>query len=425
MMRNRTLFIALFLLAAAGRLVYILHFRTYLTIGAAGEMEHAAVTLARYGFLGDAFGPDTGPTAHLVPLYPMFLAGIYRVFGWNTPEGKLVQELLSITATSAAIALLPFVARKARLPLAAGIVAAALLAVLPIHLWIETSGNWEQPYAALALLGLLWCFLSLHEARWQSWRAAALVGVFLGAAALLSASLVAAGVCMFVASWWSDPSARRRALTRGLLLASMSALVISPWAIRNYREFGGFIPLRSNFGLELAVGNNDAGGGIGYDPSWEESAGTNFPTHPFRNPEERAQLLAMGERKYMQAKQREGIAWIRAHPVRFASLTLRRFVLYWFPPPDLWTAPTPLRGFKAVISGVIGAGALLGLAGLFAARHPYRWFFLAAVLGTSAVYFVLHVGVRYRYPVVGLSTLLAAWVVLRAAERVRGMTRWA
>jgi hypothetical protein len=205
----------------------------------------------------------------------------------------------------------------------------------------------------------------------------------------------------------------------------MSALVISPWAIRNYRELGDFIPLRSNFGLELAVGNNDNANGIGYDPSWEGSVGAGFPAHPFRNPEERAQLLAMGEREYMQAKQREGIAWIRMHPVRFASLTLRRFVLYWFPPPSLWTAPTPLRGFKAAISGVIGAGALLGLVGLFAARHPYRWFFLAAVLGTSAVYFVLHVGVRYRYPVFSLSTLLAAWVVLRAAERVRGMTRWA
>ncbi len=252
-------------------------------------------------------------------------------------------------------------ARKARLPLAAGIVAAVLLAVLPVHLWIETSGSWEQPYAALALLGLLWCFISLHEARWQSWRAAALVGAFLGAAALLSASLVAAGACMFAASWWSAPGARKRVLTRGLLLASMSALVISPWAVRNYRELGGFIPLRSNFGLELAVGNNDNANGIGYDPSWEDSARADSPMHPFRNSEERARLRSMGERAYMEAKQREGMAWIRTHPRRFATLTARRFVLFWFPTPDLWTAPTPLRGFKAAISAAIGAGALLGL----------------------------------------------------------------
>jgi 4-amino-4-deoxy-L-arabinose transferase-like glycosyltransferase len=424
-MRNQILFILLFVLAAAGRLLYIIHFRTYLTVGAGGEMEHAAVTLAQRGFIGDAFGPGTGPTAHLVPLYPMLLAGIYRVFGWNTLEARLIQELLAIAATSAGIAILPFVARKARLPLTAGILAAALLAVLPIHLWVETSGNWEQPYAALALLGLFWCFLSLHEARWQSWRAAALVGAFLGAAALLSASMVAVGACLFAASLWSAPGARKRVLTRGLLLASISALVISPWAIRNYRELGGFIPLRSNFGLELAVGNNDKANGIGYDPSWEGPAGADFPAHPFRNIEELTQLRSMGERAYMEAKQREGITWIRTHPGRFAALTAHRFVLFWFPTPDLWTAPTPLRGFKAAISAAISAGALLGLAALFASRHPSRWFLLAALFGASAVYFILHVGVRYRYPVIGLSTLLAAYALLRAVEWIRARRTWA
>ena len=29
------------------------------------------------------------------------------------------------------------------------------MAVAPLNLWIETSGSWEQPYAALALVGLL------------------------------------------------------------------------------------------------------------------------------------------------------------------------------------------------------------------------------------------------------------------------------
>jgi hypothetical protein len=415
----------LFLLAAAGRLVYILHFRTYLTIGAGGEMEHAAVTLARYGFLGDAFGPGTGPTAHLVPLYPMLLAGIYRILGWDTLQGRLIQELLAIAATSAGIALLPFVARKVRLPFTSGILAAVLMAVLPLHLWIETSGHWEQPYAALALLGLLWCFISLQETNWQSWRKAALTGAFLGAAALLSASLVAAGACMLVAAWWNDPSARRRVLTRGLLLASMSALVISPWALRNHREFGGFTPLRSNFGLELAVGNNDNATGIGYDPSWEGSDRMGVPAHPFRNPEERARLRAMGEGPYMKAKGREGMTWISEHPGRFAGLTVRRFILFWFPTPALWTAPTPLRRFKAVSSAAISVGALLGLVRLFASRHCYRWYFIAAFFGTSAIYFILHVVVRYRYPIFGLSILLAAWMLLGAAARIRRMTRWA
>ena len=43
-----------------------------------------------------------------------------------------------------------------------------------------------------------------------------------------------------------------------LAMAALLVFTIGlvPWTIRNYRVFGKFIVLRSNFGLELWLGNN-------------------------------------------------------------------------------------------------------------------------------------------------------------------------
>ena len=75
-MRNhRTLFLLLllFALAFSSRLAYFLIKQTYMDLRAA-EMERAAICLADHGELGNAYSDDSGPTAHVSPLYPAFLA---------------------------------------------------------------------------------------------------------------------------------------------------------------------------------------------------------------------------------------------------------------------------------------------------------------------------------------------------------------
>src|SRR5260370_27677099 len=121
-MRNhRTLFflLLLFALAFSSRLAYVLIKQTYLDLRAA-EMERAAICLADHGELGNAFSDDSGPTAHVSPLYPAFLAAIYRVFGSHTPAGRLAQELASILISSLGITLLPVLARRANLQRGSG-----------------------------------------------------------------------------------------------------------------------------------------------------------------------------------------------------------------------------------------------------------------------------------------------------------------
>ena len=409
----------LFLLALAGRLLYIVWFQTYHHLGGA-ELERAAMNLAREGFLGNVYADGSGPSAHVAPLYPAFLSLVYQVFGANTYLGRLVQELFATGASCLGIASLPFLAHRLRLGAGPGTAAALLLAVLPVNLWVETSGSWPQPYAALALLALLWIFAGLHEEGWSSRRKAAATGILVGGIALLSPSLLAAVALLVLVEWAGQRGRRKQVVVGAALMALVSLAVISPWILRNTRTFGGVMFVRSDLGLELALGNHDGADGTSFGTSWEDPASYQARHHPYGSRRELERLEAMGERAYMREKLAAAEEWIRAHPKRFLALTLRRFRLYWVSSPELWSARDGIRAFKAVVFGSIGLAALLALAGTFFVRHRYRWLLLAALLGASSVYMVTFVDPRYRYPTFGVSAMLAMWGLAAVGARIRG-----
>lgn len=392
------------LLACTLRLTYIIRSQPHNETGRS-EMERAATTLASKGFIGNVYSDSSGKSAHVGPLYAAFLAGIYIVFGWDTVAGRVFQELFAIVATMIGICLLPLIARKARLPAASGWAAGFCMAVLPVNLWIEASGAWEQPYGALALLGMFRAFCTLREEQWRNRRTIALTGVLFGAAALLSPSLLCAGALMFIAESVSQCGSRKQVLLSGLVMLAVSLVFIAPWIARNYYALGGFIPVRSNFGLELLIGNNPYV--TGKIHTLEDPEDPFNRIHPLSNPQENARLLEVGERAYMREKQQMALHWIKENPGRFAALTLGRLAIFWFPPVDVWPPSSPGRLFKSLTFCLIGAGMLCGLFRLWLLKHPARGLFTAALLGSTIIYVIARVDPRYRYPVFGLSTLIA------------------
>lgn len=415
-MRTIWLTIAICLLACALRLTYVVKSQLYAE-PRRSEMERAAATLEREGFLGNVYSDSSGKSAHIAPLYAIFLAGIYFLFGWDTTAGRLLQELFAIAATVIGICSMPFIARKARLSMASGWAAAFCMAVLPVNLWIETSGVWEQPYAALALFGLFWAFCTLHENQWRVRRTVILTGGLLGATALFSPSLLPAGALMFMAELWSQQGLRKRIFVDGFLMLAISIIIITPWIVRNYYVFGGFIPVRSNFGMELATGNNPDANGRAYATSWDNPEDPFYRTHLLSSAQERAKLMQLGERGYMKEKQQIAFRWIRENPGKFARLTLTRFGLFWFPPVHMWPPSSPARVFKSLVFCLIGMGMFCGLCRLGIIKHPSFGLLFGAVFGASVVYMVTYVDSRYRYPMFGLSTLLACDLVISTGKQ--------
>jgi hypothetical protein len=222
---------------------------------------------------------------------------------------------------------------------------------------------------------------------------------------------------MVAAEFVSRREDRRRVAVGSLVMGLAAGLVVAPWTVRNYYALGGFVPLRSNFGLELAIGNNPRANGKGFFTTWDDPTGS---IHPMSNPAELARLQSMGELAYMRDKQRSTLHWMADHPAETLKLTTLRFRLYWFPTVDSWSSKSSARGFKSMVFSFIGAAALLNLAYLAVTKHPRSWLLAAAVIGPSLIYMATHVDPRYRYPTFGLCTLLAFDLVASARCIIAG-----
>jgi hypothetical protein len=391
--------VLLFLAAALPRLLLVLVRRTE---PIPSEMTNVAWTLASSGYLGDPYGVATGPSAHIAPGYPFLLAQLMRVAG-GREQGIFLGQILSALVVSLCIAFLPIVARRLGLPRAAGIVAALAL-IPPIFVFIETASEWETPFIVAAMMLCLSMTLPvLFAARFDVRRGAAL-GVLWGASCLVAPLL--APVCVAVHALalvrWRDRW--RRYLSYLATLAAVSVLVLAPYLVRIQRELHGFAFVRSNFGLELAVSNNDSAR-VTLDDNIKRGGG--MSTHPFQSAREAARVRAVGELAYNRVRMAEAQRWIEAHPLRFVRLTAERFALFW--------VPRSKRIYQRVLFAFVFAGAV----GFYLTRGRWRSYpaltLAAATLAYASVYAVVQTDARYSYPVLWLHTLLASTFLL---ERV-------
>jgi hypothetical protein len=186
------------------------------------------------------------------------------------------------------------------------------------------------------------------------------------------------------------------------LLVFMIGLV--PWTIRNYRVFGKFIVLRSNFGLELWLGNNP------------EVTDTWSPTlHPNDSHAEAEKYKQMGEIAFMAEKQREAFTFIRSHPADTLRFMFRRFVNNWLAitdsPADMW-ASSPLY-FKAfiVMNFLLSLFTMLGALFAYRLNSDEAFPYAMVILVFPLIFYLTHSSLRYRFPMDPIMMILAAYGV--------------
>jgi hypothetical protein len=381
------------------------------------ENERVAASLARGAGFRDAFGAGCGPTAHVSPAYPLILSGLYRVFGdYRTPTGRLAQQCLSLVITTATVLLLLWTARKLGLQSLAGWAAAVLAAALPDNRLDEVRGSHDQVLGALVFQLLVASLSDLSRCAWTDRRALIRGGLMAGLAMLTAPNLVLVPVLVFLVELIRGRGERMRILGGGLVFAAVVCTCLVPWMVRNFVVFDEFIPLRDNLGLELAVGNNPLATGHTYSKAFDE-------IHPYGSDIERERLARMGEPAFMRDKRRQALAWIIGHPGRFLWLTLRRMSLFWFTTNEQWYALDFKLHPVARLYGLIGLAAILELARLILRKQRAGILLGCAVLGAGIPYFLTHVEMRYRLPVVGGFSLLSSNVLVTFVDRYRARPR--
>ncbi len=349
----------------------------------------------------------TGPTALVAPVYPYLLAGVFKLFGIYSTASAIV--ILTLNDICSALTCLPIflIARKV-FGLRIAVWAGWTWALFPYAIGLSNLWIWETSLTALLLTSLILATLCLEQNRrlvpWLGF------GLLWGVAALTSPSVLS--TLPFLGAWLWFRHRRLRTNCFGPMLASALVFLacVSIWLVRDYRTFGKFIFLRSNFALEFRVGNND-------DASTPESE-TLLPPD---NPMEMQKLRRMGEMAYMAEKREEVKAFLRQHPGRFVGLTLRRILYVWTGVWGLhpsWKLDQETGVPNILFCSVLSFLVFLGLRRAFQNGLPYWIPFAIVLLCFPLVYYVTHADVRYRHPIDPEIVILAVYGALGASSAV-------
>jgi len=356
------------------------------------EMGYMANSLVHGQGLSSPFGYPTGPTAMFAPVYPLLVAGLFRMFGSYSMGAAIAVLVLQIAASLLVIWLMMVVARREfgeRVALIAG-----LIWTLSTPLWFVPTIFWDTSLTLCVLMGLI--LLGLKVRRGAGWKLWAGFGAFCGVAGMANPALVPLLVAVFLVVGW------RGKLQSVMLGAVMFLLVFSVWPIRNARVMHAFVPLRTAAGLDFWMGNH--AGASGY----LETA--DFPIY---NHAEFADYQRMGEVTYTKSKGDAAVSYVVAHPRIFVGLTARRVLRFW--------AGTGTRGGSPLFSVHAVITTVLGFIGMWMLVRRRRWA-LALLLGVPLVlfpvpYYVTHAEFRFRLVVDPILTLLAAFAAVEFADK--------
>jgi hypothetical protein len=370
------------------------------------ETGHIAYSLATGKGFSSPFQRDTGPTAWLTPVYPLLVAGIFKVLGVYSRASFFAAVFLNILFSTAVCVPIFYAGKRVA---GTGIASAAawLWALFPNAIMMPFEWIWDTSLSALLAAAILWATLELSESRrLRDWCG---YGLLWGVTLMTNPALIS--VFPLLLGWLIYRGRRERSLhfARPAFAAVLAILCCLPWTARNFIVFHRFIPLRSNLGFELYIGNNE-----NYDERRRALPGG------ITQDREILRYLKMGEMAFMDEEKRKALHFMATHPRVELELFAKRFVDFW-----MGTAE-PLKMFletdSLLIRGLLlgnflsSLGALFGVAVLFLKRSAYAFPLAAFPVVFPILYYVTHTSLRYRHPIDPVALLL---IVIAAAAALR------
>ena len=363
--------------------------------------------LARSIALGQGFSSPTdlptGPSAWAAPVYPYILAGVFKLFGvYTAASAWFILTFNSIFAALTCLTL--YWIGKGMYGVSVGRAAAWTWAVFPYAIYWPTRVVWETSLTAflLSLALLLTLRLADEAMRWRIW---ILFGLLWGL--ILLTNTAVCSMMPFCLLWVVYQRPKRPQFVGAALCVLVALLVTTPWAVRNYRVFGGkFVFIRDNLPLEMHEANNARSQGL-----WTRNE------HPGNDPDAMRDFQQLGELRFMEEKKAQVRQFIREQPGQFLWFTLERAVYFWIAPPQA----TIVAGYDMWISRHVNfaLGAVFAFAGLWLTlRNRIHGGFLLAcfLLIYPLPYYLVQPFVRYKHPIEPEMLLLIVYLFWEARK---------
>jgi hypothetical protein len=370
--------------------------------------DEAATSLAQ----GEGYRFQNKPTAFFPPGFPVALAAAYRVGGAEPRTGQVLNLLLSVLLGLTLVALVGAVAggEAARWTL-------AVVALEPSQI-LMPAFLMSEVLCALAILAFLLALERRGRGGGAGWILLAAAAGLVGGMTRGHAFLLVGAIPLLLVYARRLPR-RSTLVTWGVALA-VCVTGIGLWAARNQREMGKPIPVATNGGINLLLGNNpNALGGRADPPGGVPQTGNEV----------------LDERIATD----RALEYVRTHPGRTLAMIPLKAARLWLVGPAV-TYRTELRtkiddGLGLAMAGAAQLSHLLVLGATLVLLLRHRrdpgpagdW---AVLLGTVAAVWTLgHLpflgGARYLFPIhpllLGATGILLGGVRSRAAGSPGGV----
>jgi Flp pilus assembly protein TadD/4-amino-4-deoxy-L-arabinose transferase-like glycosyltransferase len=351
-----------------------------------------------------------------LPLYPFFLALVYKLFSGSFLAAKIIQVFLGLVTLFFVYKTAEKIASRRAGLLAVGV--GAFYGPLFFYEPILIPETLSLPlYAAGFYLACV-----LVDA--PGLKKAAALGVVLGLAALTKA-----GVLLFAVLFFAWLLARaiffeKKSIAPALLGLALFFLTLLPVTAHNLVRGKDTVFLTSHSGLNFYVGNNPEAEGVFMAP---EGAGTNVDAQRVDSKAAAEKSLGRELKPSEVSRYWSDKAWefIRQNPGKFLELCGRKLVLF-FDAREISDVEdyvfsknfNPFLKFPWIDFSILGPLAILGLAAIFKNR---AWRFLVYgwvgtyILGVIAFF----VNARYRLPLLPIFLVLGAGGALDLYFKVR------
>jgi len=391
------------------------------------EMGRIGRALATGHGFADPFNGHSGPTAWTPPLYPLLIAAAFKLFGvYSLLASWVVLAINSIFSAATAPAIYQIGWRcfggrgsNARKGISIALWSAWLWALYPAAMQYAVKWVWDMALTAFLFAWVIVLALRLRgvgedphttneDPRTLLWL---VFGSLWGLIALSNSSLLS--FLPFCGLWITWPALHTRthiaSALRGAVIGALCFVaVITPWTVRNWHVFHAFVPMRSNFGVELYEATVYANDGF----PW----GASLPMAE-KDPEfQRYEHL--GEVEYSRDQSARAKARIRANPPRFLRATLRRVYFFWISVPHPLDKGIFVEAARTLNFCFFSITGWLGLILALRRRIPGAWLFLWAFAVIPFLYYFVTVQARFRHPLEPIICVLSVYL-FHSADRTR------
>lgn len=348
------------------------------------------------------------------PLYPYFLAVVYKIAGPGLLTVKIIQGVLGAVTAG-----LTFLLAREIFGKVAGLLAGFMAALYVPFIFYDSSILFPVLATLLNTAMLYFLYRGVVRGGGADYLIA---GLLAGLSAAGNASVLAFGplAVSFILLHGKAPLSRR--MRKAALFVLGAALIVTPVTIRNAVVGKDFVPLTSNAGLNLYIGNSERSTGAYVKP---------LELDVYKDPEGKAIAEAAMGRDLKPSEvsaywRNRALGYIKSHPGAFASNLLRKEFYFWsvYEVPQIEHLPFEKRysWLLRIPSPSFGMICPLGILGMILALRKRRetWLLALFMLAYSTTIVAFFVVARYRLPMVPALMVFAAYTVWWWIEGLAG-----